>query len=585
MTTLDEIRKTVPQYSDLSDEALADAVYNKFYSDMPRDQFNLRIGLKPSLSIKEHVTDVAKSAGSGLVDAASGVAGMPGDIQQLGASLFGGGQQPQTPGIIPPPKIPQLPTSEAVRGGIEKLTGPQHQPKTLEGGVTKSVLGHLPQTFVPLGRGLGLPGRMVTQGVIPGVTSELFGQAAKGGPNEGEARAAGSVIGGFTPSAALRAFSPGNVTPSRARAVSILRREGIEPTAGQVTGNKSLLYNESTLGDAPFAGGGGTAMHEQTAEQFTRAMLRRAGVDAPRASQDVVDQAFTNSGGAIGAIAQRTARVPLDATFQRDLGGVVREYNRLVNTSQRAPVVDEFFNDFTQLMRQGGAITGDRYQAFRSRLGELERRTKDNDLREALSGMRNALDDAFQRAVPQADADAMREARRQYRNLLLVENAVTAGGADAAAGLLSPAQMRIALKQQSKRDYSRGRGELSRIVNAANEVLLPLPNSGTAQRNLALGLIPGAVGVGGTAGYASGDPVTGVASGILSMLGPGMMGRGLTHPRVQQYIKNNLAPGQAGAANLRGLLSPGRNSRLQALFQGPRGLLMEDEEDQPRDSR
>ena len=40
-----EIREKFPQYSDLSDAQLADALYQKFYSDMPRDQFLSKIGM------------------------------------------------------------------------------------------------------------------------------------------------------------------------------------------------------------------------------------------------------------------------------------------------------------------------------------------------------------------------------------------------------------------------------------------------------------------------------------------------------------------------------------------------------------
>jgi hypothetical protein len=39
-TVLAEFRQQYPQYSDLSDDQLADAIYKKFYSDMPREQFN-----------------------------------------------------------------------------------------------------------------------------------------------------------------------------------------------------------------------------------------------------------------------------------------------------------------------------------------------------------------------------------------------------------------------------------------------------------------------------------------------------------------------------------------------------------------
>lgn len=48
MATLAEIRAQYPQYNDLSDEALADGLYRKSYSDMPREQFNAKIGLGPN---------------------------------------------------------------------------------------------------------------------------------------------------------------------------------------------------------------------------------------------------------------------------------------------------------------------------------------------------------------------------------------------------------------------------------------------------------------------------------------------------------------------------------------------------------
>lgn len=563
---------------------IIDGQRHEFPDDFTQDDIAKALSAppQPTLSIKDRAVDLAKSAGSGLVDAAAGVAGLPGDMQSLASSVT---LQPKTsPTIVEPPKMPQLPTSENVRAGIDKAIGldTNYDPQTTAGGVAKSVMGHLPNTFVPLGR-LGMGGRFVTQTAIPGTVSELFGEAAKGGPNEGEARAAGSMVGAMTPSAALRMLAPAAHNPQRAAAVALLRREGIEPSAGQVTGSHALRNSESTLGDAPFAGGGGTAMNERSLEQFTAAILRRAGIDANRATQDVINQGFAQNGGAIGTIAARTPRVTLDADFQRELGGAVREYHRMVNRSARAPVVNEYFNDFRTLINQGGVITGDRYQAMRSRLAELERRAKGNyDLREALTGMRNALDDAFERAAAPDDVDAIREARRHYRTLILIENPVTAAGEQAASGLLTPANMRGALKQASKRDYARGRGELDRLVHAANEVMLPLPNSGTAQRLQALSLPASAIG-GLTTGMATGDATTGAGAGLLTGLltaaGPGMTGRMLTHPRVQDYIKHNLVRGQPGAAQLRGLLSPRRNVYTQGVMQGPRGLLMDDEED------
>ena len=45
MATIAEIRQQYPQYSDMSDAALADALHTKFYSDMPKQEFYSKVGL------------------------------------------------------------------------------------------------------------------------------------------------------------------------------------------------------------------------------------------------------------------------------------------------------------------------------------------------------------------------------------------------------------------------------------------------------------------------------------------------------------------------------------------------------------
>jgi hypothetical protein len=47
MATIVEIRAQYPQYADMPDAALASALHQKFYSDIPKADFDLKIGLKP----------------------------------------------------------------------------------------------------------------------------------------------------------------------------------------------------------------------------------------------------------------------------------------------------------------------------------------------------------------------------------------------------------------------------------------------------------------------------------------------------------------------------------------------------------
>lgn len=52
---LAEFRQKYPEYDDMSDTAFADALYRKYYSDVPRDEFNAKIGLseEPFVTIAE----------------------------------------------------------------------------------------------------------------------------------------------------------------------------------------------------------------------------------------------------------------------------------------------------------------------------------------------------------------------------------------------------------------------------------------------------------------------------------------------------------------------------------------------------
>lgn len=53
MPSIQEVRQKFPQYSDMSDQQLADSLYAKYYSDLPRDQFNASIGLAPPVNPKD----------------------------------------------------------------------------------------------------------------------------------------------------------------------------------------------------------------------------------------------------------------------------------------------------------------------------------------------------------------------------------------------------------------------------------------------------------------------------------------------------------------------------------------------------
>lgn len=103
MPTIAEIRSQYPQYSDMSDGQLADALYSKFYSDMPKEAFQAKIGLAPSQATPRPLAGTAgnrhmsyeegaalldqEGAGGGMLAGAMGfLDGMP----VVGSLLTGG---------------------------------------------------------------------------------------------------------------------------------------------------------------------------------------------------------------------------------------------------------------------------------------------------------------------------------------------------------------------------------------------------------------------------------------------------------------------------------------------------------------
>jgi hypothetical protein len=78
MPTLAEVRAQYPQYGDMSDGALADALYRKFYSDLPRQEFDRKVGLAQASATAgsgpfAFLTDVPREAANATADTLSSI--------------------------------------------------------------------------------------------------------------------------------------------------------------------------------------------------------------------------------------------------------------------------------------------------------------------------------------------------------------------------------------------------------------------------------------------------------------------------------------------------------------------------------
>lgn len=445
------------------------------------------------------VSDAYKSFDSGVAKGIGGAIGSVGDLTNLGAKgIEKAGdwvseklglpkyERPETPGPVAS-LLNKLPTSESMGKAIQRdfYNGEApYEPQTKVGKVLQKTGEFAPSMIAGPG-GLGAKA-VATLGA--GAGSEYGGDAAEGiiGPNaKPYGEFAGGVIGALSPAGLGRAITPLPASAARQRLVDVLAGEGVTSlTAGQRTGSKALKYGESMLGDAPGAGGNAARIQQEGQEQFTQAAMRRAGGGADAAPETLAAN-NTRLGNQFEALSARNTLTP-DNQFITDVSAAVRDYRNVPN-SQQAQMLQGYIDDIVPHVN-AGTMTGAEYQAMRSRLSRQanNNRQSDPDLADALRGIRNALDDAMGRSIPPGSADhaLWNQSRREWGAQKTIEKAASRAGEATAEGQIVPANLRNTVAANNRGAYARGEGDFSELARAGSGVMAPLPNSGTAQRNL-----------------------------------------------------------------------------------------------------
>lgn len=494
---------------------------------------------------------------SGVNEGIANVLGLPVDATQGLLRLGAAGINAATGSDI------QLPI-DAIGGSqsIKAAMAPAIRPESADSGnqMIRRVGEEVGAALVP---GMGVVAKAAAplrsaaaQGAVALGSGGAAAVAQQVAPDNPMAELAAQILGGGVVAGGSRALqkavTPFPIQAERQAMNDIMAREGVELTPGQQTGNKGLQYAESELGGGRIAN-----LTEQQAEQFTRAALSRAGISAPRATPEVMDRAFNDLGAQFDGLATRNYVAP-DAQLGQDLGAVVQEYNSLVPETSRAPIIEGVLNDVVRAIQTGpipgagpravtagpvnGVISGESYQALRSRLNRMARKSTDPELQDALFGIQSALDDAMERTLQQVnpeDLGAWRQVRGDYRNLIALEQSVSRAGENAAMGIITPANLRSAVAQQGKRAYVRGQGDFADLARGGVATMTPLPQSGTAPRQfvrnagMAFPALAGA-GIGGAGGDAFGA-MAGMAAGAAV---PGALGRLMLSRPGRAYLTN-----------------------------------------------
>jgi hypothetical protein len=541
--------------------------------------------------------DVAKAAGSGVIQGLAGVPGIPGDVQGIanaaGSALSARGLNPldpmraaadwaarQTVGravnayksggadwsadtqASAPDPTPQLPGSADFQKAFSDKILPAYQPQTTPGQIANTA-GQM------VGGGLMFPGASVGQKVFSGIAGGLGAEAA-GRTAEGlgmpdvapYARALGAVV---APMAAAGAITPLRNDPARLAAANRLRDEGIPVTAGQQTGNRFLQNLESTLAESP----GGVNPYVGQQEAFNAAVGKRMGL--PEGTEKLSEGVMRGRAEEISQ-AYRQVLTPnplsVDLPLTQDILGVASKYHDRVQLAQKSQFDKDLSLLKSEIQRNEGLLSGEQYQQLRSHFATRAREFKQSDgaYSQANREIRDALDAAWERSTAAAGNQeavaAKRELDRHYGAQKAVSQAL-ANSPNRGLGDVSPFMIGSTARAASGADaLVRGQSDLGSLASAGTAIMRQPGNSGTANRLQIMGMLSGAGGIGGF--LAGGGPLTSAGGAALGAALPSIASQFVNRGLGQAWLAGRM-PGQS-------LLNEGVLSGAQALVNAQKGF-------------
>lgn len=344
-----------------------------------------------------------------------------------------------------------------------------------------------------------------------GTAGERAGSAATAGLS-------GAVGSGIASGAAKVFGGVANVLTPEARRLAALAESkfNIPLDAADKTGNKALQTVNAALENMPVTSGAQATKNGVQRDALTREVMKTLG--------ESTDEATTATWGAakkrIGSDFERVfskVHVNLDDTkVQANLAKVIQDSVDTLPEDSAAVVVKRA-SQLLDKIDDNGAVAGKAYQAWRSQVQQQAEKTSDQWLATQLRGLYRTVDEvAYKAAADVGEDGALKTARGQWKNLRTIEPLV----AKSEDGRISPKLLREAVRAKTPDFAEGGGGDLAELAKIARQFVSDqVPNSGTAQRQLAQSLVTGGT-MGGLGWAASGDPLTGAKMAAGTMVLP-----------------------------------------------------------------
>ena len=550
-----ELRKR-PKYQTERIQAMSDEEFaSKYIAAMKRDGVDVTVtGIDdPDAPDTNVFEDVTKAIGSGINSALAGVIGLPGaftNTVEMGMDQLGLGSRDADNRAFGFPEA-----TAAINQVREKLppylagTDPNYEPQTRAGRYLKTG-----SELVASGGAGGGARKMLQQVVAPTLLSEGGREAFEGTILETPAQIAGLMAGGKALDVAENALAGGKVDPGRLKAVDTLREAGVEPTAGQATGQPSLAFAEEQTRS-------GRAKRQGAVDQFSNAAITQAIPPSfrdrvqfepgmmPQEKMEKLRKTLTST---MDELAARNS-VPITTELFEEIFEIAQDYKKKLSTSEKSPYIEQLAEEMVDLAG-AGQLRGSEFQRIRSDLSELT--TKDGITKKAAIKAIIALEDAMGKQIAKGrnteDIALYRDVRKGYSDLMVLEDAAKKNK-DVEFNI-TPSALAIAARNKDAQSYVYGRDTFSDLYRAGNTILTRADNpSGTANTlKASLGPLL-TMGATASAANATGLPLPAVLAGTFAA--PVARNKALQSNVAQEYFKRTMRPGErAPTASVPGIL-------------------------------
>ena len=499
--------------------------------------------------------DIGMSAASGAVRGTAGAVDAPSTLLDAGAAgiakVTGGDPTAIREGALE--SIGGVPVvGSALRGYVENPNASQlaqkvapglvdYEPKTTAGEMTQRVT-----EFVPFSGK-----KVVSQGVMPALASYVAGniEGIEGTGAQLPVEIATAIL---TPFVAKKVISPrgGDITGETKKALDILKKEGVIPTAGQTYDDDVIMAWE----DATKAG---RDLGQTAYEQFSRAALKRIGINAAYASAEDLERVYREMGQVFNETIDSidtTARKIVPSNKQMDsVVETLEAYSGEVNPGQAAPIFRQLFAAFKASNQTGQSLSANQIKRFHETINSMTRRgTTDGDYaREILPVIKEMINDH----LGKEGAAAWKAVNGRYRDFLAIERTLKSGDG-LYTGLVVPNKLASATQQVFNRSNLFGKSDLGELAKAGGQVMKRLPQSGTQPRIAAQGGMASqdATRFGaGAFGY-TGDPQAAAMAAAAGTLIPPVRNAAVASAPGQAYLRNQLIDEFSGPMTLMRML-------------------------------